>query len=320
MNKALTLFAFGLLLISHDASADIIWTSPAAPQISLPVSASTPEMTPIPWPPHPFDLGEEEKGVTSGALPAPPPLPAAIPYQPGHKPMIAIVIDDMGVDVKHSAEALDLPPGVTMSYLPYGRKITEQVETAKSKGHEIILHIPMQAMNAKENPGPHHLRVDMTPAQLEENIAASLDAFAGYDGVNNHEGSKFTAYKPGLDIFMAALEKRHVFFLDSRTSRQSVAEEVAREHHLRTTRRDVFLDHVERTAFVSAALRHTEDVARRTGSAIAIGHPKNVTLHALKKWLETLEAKGFRIVPLSVVVEYRNHPPVCVGSTTLLRF
>lgn len=226
------------------------------------------------------------------------------------RPMIAIVIDDMGVDLKRSAQALDLPPGVTMSYLPYARKITEQVKAAKDKGHEIILHMPMQAENPKEDPGPHHLTVAMTPAQLEENIAASLDTFQGYDGVNNHEGSKFTTYKPGLDIFMADLEKRHVFFLDSRTSPQTVAEQVALEHHLPATHRDVFLDDVETTGAVVESLDRAEAVARKTGSVIAIGHPKDTTLASLKSWLATLEAKGFQIVPLSTVVEYRNK--VCV--------
>lgn len=257
--------------------------------------------------PHPFDLGEEEKGVQSAAVPAPPALPAPVIYK--HKPMIAIVIDDMGLDLKRSAQAIDLPPGVTMSYLPYARKITEQTDAAKAKGHEIILHMPMQAMNPKLDAGPHALKVGMTPAQLEENITSALDAFHGYDGVNNHEGSRFTTDKAGLDIFMADLEKRHVFFLDSRTSSQSIAEQEARGHHLPTAHRNVFIDHIETKAFVSAALKHTEDFARRTGSAVAIGHPKDVTLAALKPWLATLEAKGFEVVPLSVVVEYRNQAP-----------
>jgi len=228
---------------------------------------------------------------------------------PEQKPMIAIVIDDMGVDMKRSAQALDLPGAVTMSYLPYSKKITEQVEDAKRKGHEVILHMPMQANNPKEDPGPHHLTVDMTPVQLEENIAASLDAFAGYDGVNNHEGSKFTTYKPGLDIFMADLEKRHVFFLDSRTSVHSIAEEVARDHHLPTAHRNVFLDDTDKASSVGAELKHAENFARAKGSVIAIGHPKDVTLAALKPWLASLEARGFQIVPLSTVIEYRNHAP-----------
>ncbi len=229
------------------------------------------------------------------------------------KPMIAIVIDDMGVDLKRSEWALDLPPAVTMSYLPYSRKIGEQVEAAKDTGHEVILHMPMQADNPREDPGPHHLTVHMSAAQLEKNIAASLDAFTGYDGVNNHEGSRFTAYRPGLEVFMADLEKRHIFFLDSRTSPQTIAEQIAREHHLPTTHRDVFIDDTETAQSVADELNRTEDVARKTGSAIAIGHPKDVTLASLEVWLATLEAKGFEIVPLSAVIEYRNQAPVVVA-------
>ena len=226
-----------------------------------------------------------------------------------HKPMIAIVIDDMGVDLNRSEWALDLPPAVTMSYLPYAQRIGEQVKAAKDKGHEVILHMPMQAENGKEDPGPHHISVDMSPAQLEENIAASLDAFSGYDGVNNHMGSKFTAYRPGLEIFMADLEKRHVFFLDSRTTPQTVAEQVAREHHLPTTHRDVFLDDEETAQSVANALNHTEDVARATGSAIAIGHPKDATLASLEVWLATLKAKGFDTVPLAfLALEFMISP------------
>jgi hypothetical protein len=105
---------------------------------------------------------------------------------------------------------------------------------------------------------------------------------------------------------MADLEKRHVFFLDSRTTPRSIAEQVAREHHLPTTHRDVFIDYAETAESVAHELDRTESVARKTGSAIAIGHPKDVTLASLETWLTTLEAKGFQIVPLSTVIEYRN--------------
>jgi polysaccharide deacetylase 2 family uncharacterized protein YibQ len=258
---------------------------------------------------HPFYMGEEDNFTPQKAAPQslpPAPLPAPVPLKADQKPMIAIVIDDMGVDLKRSVRALDLPSSVTMSYLPYSLKIADQVKSAKGKGHEVILHMPMQAENPKEDPGPDHLSVDMSPEQLEKNIAAALSAFQGYDGVNNHMGSRFTAYKPGLDVFMDDLAKRNVFFLDSRTAPQTIAEKVAREHHLPATHRDVFLDHEETDEFAAAALAHTEEFARRTGSVIAIGHPKDVTLAALKKWLPTLEARGFEVVPLSEVVKYRN--------------
>jgi polysaccharide deacetylase 2 family uncharacterized protein YibQ len=225
---------------------------------------------------------------------------------PVHKPLIAVVIDDMGLDLKRSRWALDLPPAVTVSYLPYSLKIAEQVRTAQEKGHEVILHIPMQADNAKEDPGPHPLSVDLSEEQLEKNIAANLDAFTGYDGVNNHMGSRFTTYRPGLELLMTELERRHVYFMDSRTTSRSIAEQVAREHHLQTTHRDVFIDNEETGKFVADELNHAEDVARVTGSVVAIGHPHDATLASLEVWLATLEKKGFKVVPLSEVIEYRN--------------
>lgn len=273
-----------------------------------PALAATPQYTPIPieW----FSVGEE--GIPAGpalAMPgqveaevlAPAP-PAIVPA----KPMIAIVIDDMGVDVRRSARALDLPPAVTVSYLPYAPKIATQAAAAKARGHEVLLHMPMQAQDPGQDAGPHHLSVDMTPGQIRENTAAALDSFAGYDGVNNHMGSKFTSARAGLEVFMAALKARGVFFLDSKTAPTSVAEDVAREQGVPTAGRDIFLDHVETPDHVAAALRHTEAVAKAQGAAIAIGHPKDVTLAALGTWLAGVRARGFDIVPLSTVIKYRN--------------
>ncbi|HEX2751643.1 MAG TPA: divergent polysaccharide deacetylase family protein, partial [Alphaproteobacteria bacterium] len=145
-----------------------------------------------------------------------------------------------------------------------------------------------------------------TAEELEKRIAANLDAFSGYAGVNNHMGSAFTSHAPGMKIFMQALKKRNVFFLDSKTASESVAESAAREAGIRTTHRDIFLDHYEDTAHVLAALEQVERVARKHGSAVAIGHPKDVTLDALMQWLPTLEAKGFDLIPMSAMIERRQ--------------
>lgn len=265
---------------------------------------------------HPFDLGEEDipKGmadtadhsVQSFVLP-PPALPAPVEYRSDHTPMIAIVIDDMGLDRKRSAWAVDLPASITLSYLPYAPRIDAQVKEAKAEGHEVILHMPMQALRKGEDPGRYGLTVGMTDEQVARNTNEALDAFRGYVGVNNHMGSRFTSDRTGMNIFMSELEKRHVYFLDSKTAPTTVAEQVAREHHIPTTHRDVFIDHVETAAFVASALNHAEDVARATGSAIAIGHPKDVTLASLEAWMEGLEKRGFQIVPLSDVIKYRNN-------------
>jgi hypothetical protein len=233
-------------------------------------------------------------------------LPGAIPAPYG-KPLIAIVIDDMGLDRKRSARAVEsLKPQVTLSYLAYAPRIREQVSAAKKQGHEIFLHLPWEPDSAHADPGPHHLSVDMSKEQLQQNLLANLNGFDGYVGVNNHMGSKFSRYRAGLDIVMAELKKRGVFFLDSRTTPDSLAEKLALAYDIPATRREVFLDHVEKPEFVAAALREVESIALQKGSAVAIGHPKDVTLDALEAWLPTLEAKGFQLAPVTDVIKYRQ--------------
>lgn len=300
---------------------------PAAPRVAAVV---VPAPVPIPvavqpaLPMHPFDMGEEDipngsavtedRSVEVEPLPAPPPLPEPVRYTPDHRPMIAIVIDDMGLDVKRSAWAADLAEEITLSYLPYAPKVQQQVDRAAANGHEIMLHMPMQAIRAGETPGPFGLFIGMTPEQIRKNTRDALSAFKGYDGVNNHMGSRFTSDRAGIDVFMGELEKRPVFFLDSKTAPTSVAEEAAAAHGIPATHRDVFIDHRETAAFVAAALNHAEDIARATGSAVAIGHPKDVTLSSLEVWMEGLEKRGLRLAPLAEVLKYRNQTAATVAQ------
>ncbi|MBU6474824.1 MAG: divergent polysaccharide deacetylase family protein [Alphaproteobacteria bacterium] len=223
------------------------------------------------------------------------------------RPMIAIDIDDMGVAFDRSLWALDLPRAVTFAYLPYADHLLWQVAAARAGGHEVILHIPMEANDPDEYPGPHNLSVDMTKEQLERNIKINLDSFVGYDGVNNHMGSRFTTYATGLKVLMELLAKRDIYFMDSMTTPKSVAFNVAREYHIPAVRRDVFLDDTDTAAGVARQINETEKLARRYGAVIAIGHPKPATLAALEVWLPTLKARGFDLVPVSTVVRYRNH-------------
>jgi len=234
-------------------------------------------------------------------------LPEPIPPPPNRTPLIAVVIDDMGVDVKRSARAVkNLPAAVTLAYLPYSKNIRGQVASAKEQGHEVMLHMPWQPDRDTADPGPNHLSTGMTAERLQKNVVANLDGFEGYDGVNNHMGSRFSRFRPGLAIVMAEIKKRGVFFLDSKTTPDSAAEKVAQEYGVPVTHRDVFLDHDEDPQMVGSSLQEVENVARRKGSAVAIGHPKDVTLDNLEPWLATLESKGFRLAPLSDVLKFRE--------------
>lgn len=223
------------------------------------------------------------------------------------KPMIAIVLDDLGIDRKRSARAVkNLKAPVTLSYLAYAPHIQQQVDAAKAAGHEVILHLPWEPLSDKKNPGPNHISVDMTKEQMQKNLLKNLNGFKGYTGINNHMGSKFSRSRPGLEVVMAEVKKRGVYFLDSKTTPGSIAEKVAKEYGIPALHRDVFLDHESTPEFATSSLKELEATALKRGSAVAIGHPHDLTLAALEAWIPMIEAKGFQIVSLTTLMEYRK--------------
>jgi hypothetical protein len=219
------------------------------------------------------------------------------------RPMLALVIDDVGVDRKRSARAIaELPAAVTLSFLPYAAEVARQAQDARTRGHEIIVHVPMEPDNSSIDPGPHALRVNAAPDALLRDFDWNLSQFDGYVGINNHMGSRFTRDADGMRAILGVLKARGLLFLDSRTTGQTVGPRIARDLGLPFLERDVFLDNVASAASIEAQLAEFERLARRDGYAIAIGHPRGETLDVLIPWAQSVEARGFALVPLSAVM------------------
>jgi hypothetical protein len=230
----------------------------------------------------------------------------AVPFRDlGNKPLIAIVIDDVGLDRPHSRQAWELPGPLTMSFLPYAKELREQAKAARAHGHELMLHLPMEPGGVAD-PGPNALLVSLSSDELRHRVTAALDSFDGYVGVNNHMGSRFTAYRPGMETVLRQFKARGLLFLDSRTTPSSVGDQVAQELGVPSVARNVFLDDDESVAAVRRKLAETEAVARRQGFAVAIGHPHAATLQALGEWLPGVAGKGLVLAPLSAVLRKRN--------------
>lgn len=215
---------------------------------------------------------------------------------------IVIIIDDMGMDRKHTKEAMTLPAPVTFAWLPYAPHIQPLVDQAKASGHEAIVHVPMEPERASIDAGPTVLKTSMSADELKAMLDKNLSAFTGYVGFNNHMGSKMTQDADGMQRVMAEAARRGLLFVDSRTAPDSIAGQTAAAMGVAHASRDVFLDHYEDLNSVRAALQKMEDIARRQGVAIGIGHPKANTLAGLREWIPTLSAKGFEVVPVSAVV------------------
>ena len=221
---------------------------------------------------------------------------------PDGRPMIAVVIDDVGLDRHRSRRAMALPAPVTIALMAYAGDARDQAETARTAGHELIVHLPMEPYDKSANPGPNALLSDLSALEFTRRLDWNLSQFSGYVGINNHMGSRLTSDPVALEPVMVALKRRGLMFLDSRTSRHTQGLEVAHRFGVPAVERDVFLDHDPSPVALRAALMRVEELAQRNGFAVAIGHPKDVTLNALEQWLPNVKARGFILVPLTAVV------------------
>ena len=222
--------------------------------------------------------------------------------------MIAVIIDDMGLDRKRSARAIKLAGPLTMSFLTYASDVKGQAEIAREAGHEIMIHVPMEPDDSDSYPGPKAITRDLSDAELRRRIDWALGRLENYVGINNHMGSRFTSYRPGMDKVLAEVKRRGLLFVDSRTSPKSVGAEVARRLSVPFAARDIFLDDDQSSDSVGRQLRALENAATEKGYAIAIGHPHDATLSNLENWLPTLASRGFVLVPVSAIVGHRQGP------------
>ncbi|HEX2594123.1 MAG TPA: divergent polysaccharide deacetylase family protein [Rhizomicrobium sp.] len=210
---------------------------------------------------------------------------------------IAVVIDDMGGDVEQSRRAIELPASITLSFLPYPDTAPGLARLAHREGHELLVHVPMEPIGPAD-PGPNALETGLDGAENLRRLEWSLARLEGYDGINNHEGSKFTSSRAALEQIMGALAERRLFFLDSRTTAGTQVVPVARQYGVESTGRDVFIDDTDSPDAIDTQLRLAEKLARERGVVIAIGHPRRNTIDALWRWCGEIRSRGYTLIPL----------------------
>ncbi|HEX9021541.1 MAG TPA: divergent polysaccharide deacetylase family protein [Nitrospirota bacterium] len=216
---------------------------------------------------------------------------------------IAIVIDDLGQDIKQAQEIISLPAKITCAVLPGLPQSRKVAELAKQNKREVLLHLPMEPKNKSIKASPGTLRSDMTPMDFLNTISDDIASIPGAIGVNNHEGSALTENKEAMKFLMAELKARNLLFLDSLTSPKSVAYATAREFGLKTGKRDVFLDNEsDNPGYIRKQLDELADTARQRGAAIGIGHPHPDTVNELRKWITETGHGDIEIVPVSRLI------------------
>jgi hypothetical protein len=219
--------------------------------------------------------------------------------------VVAIVIDDLGQDIRPAEEILALRDQVTLAVMPGLPQSRRIAELARQQGREVIVHMPMEAKNHRDRrQAPGTLRADMTPMEFIAAVNDNLDSVPGAVGVNNHEGSSLTENREAMTFLVSELKNRNLFFLDSVTSPKSDALAVAKEFGLRAAKRDVFLDNEnDNPSAIRKQLAELGRLAKEHGRAIGIAHPHPATIGEIRIWLSEAAQEGIEVVPLSRLMQ-----------------
>lgn len=218
------------------------------------------------------------------------------------KAYLSLIIDDLGQNLPRDRRVLALPGPGTTAIMPDTPHATEFAREAHRAGKIVILHMPMDPAT-----GPFSWHPDLPIDELEKRLNAALKVVPYTAGINNHMGSRMTSQPAAMAWLMADLQRRHKFFVDSRTSAQTVAAAEAQKIGLASVSRDVFLDDEPTEAAIFTQLQTAISLARKQGSAVMIGHPYPQTLAVLERELPKLKAQGIDWIDIKQMISVRGN-------------
>jgi polysaccharide deacetylase 2 family uncharacterized protein YibQ len=219
-----------------------------------------------------------------------------------HKAYLSLIIDDLGQNLPRDRRVLALPGPVTTAIMPDTPHAAEFAREAHRAGKIVILHMPMDPAT-----GPFAWHPDLPIEELEKRLNAAFKAVPYTSGINNHMGSRMTVEPKAMAWLMADLQRRHKFFVDSRTSARTVAAAEAQKIGLASVSRDVFLDDEQTEQAITAQLQTAINLARKQGSAVMIGHPYPQTLAVLERELPKLKAQGIEWIDIKSIISLRSN-------------
>lgn len=210
---------------------------------------------------------------------------------------VSIIIDDIGDNFNRAVEIWSINDNITLSIIPFLKEAKKISLFAKEHNLHAMLHMPMEPLHSEiyEKHKEHFLTCEMDKMRFLTVLNENLHAIPYYEGINNHMGSKLTADSIRMNWFFNTIQNSGVFFIDSKTTKHSIAAELSDKYGILTGIRDVFIDNEKDENYILAQLEKLSDISLRYGYAIGIGHPKAVTVKSLKRFLQN---KNIKVVPV----------------------
>lgn len=231
--------------------------------------------------------------------------PSVSPGAAGGKPLVAIIVTGLGLNLSGTLEAIStLPDNVTLAFAPYGKSLDRTVGSARAEGHEIYLEVPLEPFDFPDNdPGPDTLLTGLAPRENMDKLYRVMSKFGGYAGVINNMGARFTASAADFAPVMEELGARGLAYIDDGSSNRTLAPQLSSANRVPFARADMVLDTNPARAPILSQLEALEARARQQGFAIGIAAALPVSVKTIAEWAAGAEDKGFLIVPASAVMQ-----------------
>jgi polysaccharide deacetylase 2 family uncharacterized protein YibQ len=223
--------------------------------------------------------------------------------------VVAVIIDDLGHSLQAARPFIEMSHPVALSLLPDRPFSGTLAEEGAASGKTLLLHQPMEPVGYPDtDPGPGAILLDQTTVQVRQLLEKNIASMPGVVGINNHMGSRATTDPEIMETVLEFVGDRDLFFIDSRTTADTIGFIMAREKGLKTAERDVFLDNDPDPAAIDARVRELLDLAQRRGWAIGIGHPSTQTAAALDRMALTARTRGIRWISLESLIAFYADP------------
>jgi len=220
-------------------------------------------------------------------------------------PRIAVVVAGLGISAISTNEALAKLPGpVTLAFAPYGENLERLAARARDGGHEILLQVPMEPFDYPDNdPGPQVLLTSLDAAQNVDRLHWQMSRLAGYVGIANYMGARFTTSEQALAPILREAAMRGLIYVEDGSAPRSVAGEIANANNLPFAKADVMIDAVPSAGEIDRALARLERTARERGMAVGVANALPASIDRIAAWAKGMDNRGVLLVPISAIAK-----------------
>lgn len=230
-----------------------------------------------------------------------------IPVKPLDMKVVAVIIDDIGHSHPAARPFLEMDHPVALSILPERPFSRELASEALKRDKTILLHLPMQPVGYPDvDPGPGAILLDQSVEEMSQVLEKDIASLKGIVGINNHMGSEATTDARLMETVLTIINDKNLFFIDSRTSPETIALKMAQQMGVPSARRDIFLDNDKTPSAIDARTDELLDLAEKKGWALGIGHANAETAEALERMAQKASERNIQWISLESLIAYVN--------------